>query len=382
MTVILSSIPKDRNFRQTIEGMPLIFNSAAAGDLKAVIQFNATGREPGLYYLTIDSGTCKFRKGMAKDPSLAINTPSDVWLQIGSGEISGQDALFKGLYKIEGNADILLRMGELFKTPDDFSVRDESVPATGRLFTLFNTTAHIADEAAPAGKRPAGPLPISGMGWMTIFFAIWTLFWVCFDISNISPWIGSAVPLALMSAVIIYRTVYNRPVWTEIASWAFFLLALVLAPLMQLPVFLAWGSITGSLFMAGLWLFSLAPFIKLPFCAEYSKWGFISKLWGNSMFIQPNLAISLVWGWQFIIATGFGIGAKLYPPLFIPFTVIRYLLIIPAGIFTMRYQKGVMDRKFTDIDKVISCLRTWAYAGLAVAIAMLLWVWFALPRPF
>ena len=376
-----NSMPKERNFRQTIEGMPLIFNSAAAGDLKSVIQFNAGGKEPGRYYLTIENGQCNFHKGTAKDPTLTINTPSEVWLQVGKGEISGQDALFQGLYKTEGNAAILLRMGDLFKSPDDFTVFDSSNPVAGRFFTIFNKKARAEEENAPAGKRPAGPLPISGMGWMTVFFTIWTLFWVCFDISSINPWIGSAVPLALMTAVIAYRMVYNRPVWTEIASWCFFLIAVLMAPVLHLPAFLAWGSITGSLFMAGMWLISLAPFFKLPFSSEYSKWGFIRKLWGNSMFMQPNVAISLVWGWQFIIATGFGIVAKLFPPLFIPFTVIRYLLIIPASIFTVRYQKGVIDRKFADIDKTMTSLRVWAYAGLVVTLAMLLLVLLVLPRP-
>jgi hypothetical protein len=271
-------------------------------------------------------------------------------------------------------------MGELFSSRDSLTIIDSSEPVQGRLFPVFSSNPQ-EDKAAPAGKRPAGPLPLSGMGWMTVFFTIWTIFWICFDIKSMDPWIGSCIPLALMSIVLIYRLVYNRPVWTEIASWAFFLLALVLAPVMHLPFFLTWGSITGSLFMAGLWLFSLAPLIKLPFCAEYSKWGYIRKLWSNSMFIQPNLAISLVWGWQFIIASGFGIAARLFPALFIPFTIIRYLLIIPASIFTERYQKGVLDRKFADIDKTMSALRGWGYAGLAVTIALLLMLWLALPLP-
>jgi len=373
--------PQERNFRQTIEGMPLVFNPAAAGDLKAVIQFNAGGREPGQYYLTIDSGKCNFHRGAATDPSLTINTPSEMWLQVAAGEISGQDALLKGLYKTEGNAAILLRMGEMFNAPDGVVVRDISEPPAGRRFVLFDRGARLAEESALAGKRPAGPLPISGMDWLTIFFIIWTFFWIAFDIKGFNPWIGSAVPLALMTAVIAYRVIYNRPVWTEVISWMFFLTAVVLAPLTQLPVFLTWGSITGSLFMAGMWLVSLAPFIKLPFCAEYSKWGFNRKLWCNSMFIQPNMAISLVWGWQFILAACFGIAAKMLPQLFIPLTVMRYLLVIPATVFTVRYQKGVMERKFADIDKAMSLLRIWSFAGLAVALALLLLVWFVLPRP-
>ncbi len=376
-----ASLPKELNLRQTIEGMPLIFNPAAAEGLQAVIQFNVSGKEPGRYYLKIDGGNCTFHTGVAPAATLTIDTPSEVWLQVSNGQLSGQDALFKGLYKANGDIGTLIKMGEIFKSPEDFTIYDNSAPLQGQLFPLFQHKSHAEISNSPAGVRPAGPIPLSGMGWMTVFFAIWTFYWICFDISSLNPWIGSAIPLALMTAVIIYRVIYNSPVWIEVASWCFFLLALALAPVMRLPVFLAWGSITGSLFMAILWLVSLAPLIKLPFCAEYSKWGYVRKLWSNSMFIHPNLAISLVWGWQFIIASSFGIAARLYPDLFIPFTAVRYLLIIPAAIFTARYQKGALDRKFPDIDKTMAALRSWGYAGLAVAAAILLLVWLVLPLP-
>lgn len=87
------------------------------------------------------------------------------------------------------------------------------------------------------------------------------------------------------------------------------------------------------------------------------------------------------WSWQFIIASSFGIAAPLYPYLFIPFTAVRYLLIIPASIFTARYQKGVLDRKFPDVDKTMSMLRSRGYAGLTVAAVILLLLWLVLPLP-
>jgi len=39
------------NLRQMLEGMPLIFNPAAAEGLDATIQFDVTGDEPGTYHL-------------------------------------------------------------------------------------------------------------------------------------------------------------------------------------------------------------------------------------------------------------------------------------------------------------------------------------------
>jgi putative sterol carrier protein len=355
-----------RNFRQTLEGMPLIFNSAAAKDLKAVIQFNAGGMEPGVYHLQIDSGRCVFCKGASPHPDLIIRTSSEVWLRIGSGEISGQDALFQGLYTVEGEVGLLIQFSTLFAEPADFSIQDVSDPP-GELFGIFRSRRSRLPESAPAGKRPAGPLPISGMAWMSLLYIPWTLFWVLSDIHGLHPWLSAGVPLALMSLLVCYRIVFNRPLWMEIASWVFFLVALFAASPAPSQMFMTWGSIFGALFMAALWLISLAPLAALPFCAEYSKWGFIRGLWVMSQFLEPNMAISLVWGWTFIIGAGFGIAAKMLPEYGILFTVVRHSLMLPAFIFTSFYQKGAQERQFADIDRRMARQRGWAYVGLAVA---------------
>jgi hypothetical protein len=271
---------------------------------------------------------------------------------------------------VEGDAGLLMRMGELFQERADLSVYDTSLPGKSPLFQVFRKSA-ASSALTLAGKRPAGPLPLSGMAWMTLLFVPWTIFWILFDIRSTSPWLAAGVPLLIMALIVIYRTVYNRPAWPEVASLAFFFSACLLGPVLGITSFLSWGSVIGSLFMGLFWLVSLAPVVKLPFCAEYSKWGFIKKLWENSMFIQPNMAISLVWGWEFVIASCFGIAARMLPQYFTVFTVIRYCLMIPAAIFTSQYQKGVIDRKFADIDRTITKLRMWGYVAMAVTIIML-----------
>ena len=129
-----------------------------------------------------------------------------------------------------------------------------------------------------------------------------------------------------------------------------------------------WGSIISSLVMAGLWLSSL-QFSKTPLSGEYSKWGFVKALWSNSMFIYPNAVISLMWGWQFIAAALLGVGAILIPEQILIFTLARYLLLIPAFIFTAAYQKNV---PITNPKFIITQLHFWAGLGLsAISIAFL-----------
>jgi hypothetical protein len=230
----------------------------------------------------------------------------------------------------------------------------------------------------PAGTRPSGPLHISGMMWLAILFVTWIIFWVTFDIQAVSRWFSVGIPAALSALTFIYRSIFSRAAWMEIVSLAFFATACLLSIAVLDAVFLKWGSVLGTLIMALMWLVSLAPSFKLPFSAEYSKWGYAPSFWVNNRFIQPNMAVSLVWGWQFIIAALLGIAAMELPAFSLPLTILRNLLLVPAAIFTFKYLKGAVSRIFADVNKNMSLLRAWSYTGLAIAIFLLFLVVFAL----
>jgi len=108
--------------RETIAGMALVFNSQAAGDLEAVVQFDVSpstglrtsGEEPGQYYLRIAEGKCAAFEGVHPEPTLTIHTPSEVWLAISRGELDGAQAMMSGQYSVEGDLGLLIRFKELF----------------------------------------------------------------------------------------------------------------------------------------------------------------------------------------------------------------------------------------------------------------------------
>jgi len=95
----------------------------------------------------------------------------------------------------------------------------------------------------------------------------------------------------------------------------------------------------------------------MPLCGDYSKWGYVKRLWRTSLFIHPNAAISLMWGWQFLVGSLFGGGAILVPHLGTVLTVIRYLLLVPAWVFTFAYQKGADRRSIARIPalQAVNC---------------------------
>jgi len=336
-------IPTNLNLVQTLEGMPLTFKPKAAAGLNATIQFDVSGDEPGVYHLSIANGECHFHKGAVDAPTLTIATPSDVWLKVSHGELSGQDALMQGLYQASGDLSLMLKMDALFGSASETSYE------------------------APADQRPAGPIAIPGMAWMTIAFIPWIIHWSTFDIPNLSHWISVGLPLLISTLIVAYRLKFDHPTFMEWGGLGFFTLSGTLA-LTGSEGYAHWGSIVSSLVMAGLWLSSI-QFAKMPLSGEYSKWGFIKGLWGNSLFIYPNAVISLMWGWQFIVATMLGIAALLLPEQMLPFTLARYLLLIPAFIFTSVYQKHVpiSNPKISE-----SQFRFWVGMGLSAISGLLI----------
>lgn len=99
---------------QIIAGMPIAFNAEAAEDLTAGIYFKVRGEEPGDYYLEISGGTCTFHEGAPASATLTIETPSEVWVAIATGELDGQQAFMEQKYTASGDMSLLMRLNGLF----------------------------------------------------------------------------------------------------------------------------------------------------------------------------------------------------------------------------------------------------------------------------
>jgi apolipoprotein N-acyltransferase len=264
-------------------------------------------------------------------------------MKISNGEMTGYEALMQELYTATGELELLMKMGDLFKSADKVVYE------------------------APRSQRPGGFISLPGMAWMTVAFIPWILHWSTFDIPNVSHWISVGLPLLLAALIVGYRLVYDRPTWLEWGGLGFFIISTGLA-LTGSEGYSKWGSIVSDVAMAGIWFSSLL-LSKMPLSGDYSKWSFIKPLWRNGMFIYPNAVISLVWGWQFITALVLGIVAICLPDQKLIFTLARYLLLVPAFIFTAEYQKRVpiSNPKLTD-----SQLRFWAGMGLSAVSGFLL----------
>ena len=104
------------DMRLLLRGMASTFNAEAAGDLRATIQFEVTGKQPGRWFFSIEKGKCTYHEGKVDSPTLMIKTPSEVWLAIANKEMDGQQAFVEGKYVTNGDMNLLMRMKSLFRS--------------------------------------------------------------------------------------------------------------------------------------------------------------------------------------------------------------------------------------------------------------------------
>ncbi len=100
--------------RIILKGMSVTFKGDLFPDLRAKIQFDVTGKQPGRWYYEIQDGRCAMKEGTVDQPNLTIHTPSEVWLAVAKREIDGAQAFMERKYTVEGDIKLFLRFKELF----------------------------------------------------------------------------------------------------------------------------------------------------------------------------------------------------------------------------------------------------------------------------
>ncbi len=336
-----------RTARQMIEGMALVFDPNAAGDLTASIQFDVSGSEPGLYHLDISDGCCRFGLGPADTPALTVATPSEVWEQISCGDISGRDALADGLYEVRGDASLLMRMDQLFGRAPDEAV------------------------SAPATRRRPGPVSLKGSRWLTVAFIPWLFLWFgpLFGL-DISVGLRVAFPLAAVLAA--YHAVNGRATWFEIGSALFLGLGATasLTPAGRTAL-AAWGGAADTLALGVIWLTSLLHAPR-PLTADYSRWDHAESLSGNSTFLHINRMLTFLWGAVFAAMGSLSVAGLRWPEASGVLGIVRFLLLIPAIMATISLPRVASRLRIENMDGWRRRTRLAALVGTFVAVTMLI----------
>ncbi len=104
-------IPRPESLEEFLLLMKAAFDPQAAGDFRAVIQFEFSGRPEGVCHLRIAEGKLTTSEGPAAEPDLVIRAPFATWLEIMAGRRDGQQALMQGEYQAEGDLAVLMGLG-------------------------------------------------------------------------------------------------------------------------------------------------------------------------------------------------------------------------------------------------------------------------------
>ncbi|NLN48858.1 MAG: flavodoxin family protein [Clostridiales bacterium] len=226
-----------------------------------------------------------------------IETPYSLWRSISRNEISGEEALFKHLYKVKGDFNLMLEWDKLF------GAFDAAKP-----------------EHYPPAKKPN----------MLILLLPWIAIWIAMAIDST---VGSVAGIAAASFVPLlwlrFRPVIFEQVSVPIVTGISF------AALFGADIRLV---VSGSYLIFGL-IWIVGSFTEIPLTAYYSASGYGgNSAFSNPLFIRTNRILSFVWGslylitpiWTYILM---GTGYASYTGL------INSLLPAFMGIFTVWFIK-------------------------------------------
>lgn len=246
-----------------------------------------------------------------------IETPLSLWRSIAAGEIRGDDALMKQLYKVKGDFNLLL------KWDDYFAGVGKSAENAGE--------KEKEDSGQEAAKKAAGGIHMPTKGTnMNIMLIPWMTFWI---LVGINSKIGSFVSIGVCALVplLFYR---NKKTLYDYLSAAFvsgFSIAVLLGAPDRVIIPLSYLS------FGVMW--TLTCFGKIPLTAHYSMNNYNGEdALHNSLFMKTNWILTLMWGilylvtpiWTYLIM---GTQMKSY------IGAVNSVLPIFMGIFTVWFEK-------------------------------------------
>ncbi len=106
-------MPRPENLEELVVLMPMGFKSEAAGDMDAVIQYDFSGPVQGSCHFNICDGQMSGALGKADNPALSIASDFDLWLDVMSGKVDGQEAFMQGKAKASGDLALLLKLNQV-----------------------------------------------------------------------------------------------------------------------------------------------------------------------------------------------------------------------------------------------------------------------------
>ena len=281
--------------------MAALYNKEKYPGKDIVFEMRYTDVDEHYQILLSNEGSRVYTDG-SLTPTTIIETPMTVWRSIAAGEIRGDEALMKGLYRVTGDFSLMLKWDAYF---------GGSQPQTEHAETA---------EAAAVQKKTN----------MSIMLIPWIVLWTA---AAIDKQIGCLIGITVCAAIplIFYRskkTLYDILTNALVSGISVIMLAGVSEKLM-LPL---------SYFIFGaMWIISCVG--KIPLTANYSmnSYGGEDAL-KNPLFVKTNRILTMLWGILYLITSGFTLFI-MQSPVSAFAGLINSVVPIFMGLFTVWFQK-------------------------------------------
>lgn len=217
-----------------------------------------------------------------------IETPYSVWTSIAKGEIRGDEALAKQMYRVTGDFSLMMRWDKFFGMDDESAAEDESTADKETNSSLPGEGKRNSPARKKQGIRSEQKPPV-----MTAMLAAWITFWIAVSIHT---QIGALAALGVCACLPLILSRHELAIYDKISFALVGTLSIFASTSGQ-------GSTAvnlGYLLFGLMWLISC--FTKEPLCACYVKYGYGGDdALNNPIFMKTNYILAAGWGILYVL---------------------------------------------------------------------------------
>ena len=276
--------------------MAALYNKAAwkGKDIILEMDYSDIGKR---YQILLTAEGSSVLTDAFREPTTIIDTPYTIWKSIAAGEITGQDAMMQGLYRVRGDFGLMLQWDSYFGNQEPSKTE------------------------APNQGQPTN---------MNIMLIPWITFWVS---AAIDGFYGGLLSMAVCAAVPLLYHKNRKTVYDSLSG----LLVTLCAGALLLGVDIRIVLPLSYLCFGVMW--SVSSLGRLPLTAHYSMNDYGGEgMLSNPLFIKTNRILTACWGILYLLTpvwTWFLMGT----PLASYTGAINSVLPMAMGAFTAWFQK-------------------------------------------